>query len=171
MSDQTSLDPNAVGASVIYQLHPPPHERPGQRVAEAIRDKVESGKLDPADLQSRLTGNFGDKADGIVSEDGTIDYAKLGKVVAEFQAAIDNRVRDRLGNGVRQAPPPGPDQPVDPATHDADLEIPYVPAVASVVPEPPKTPEPHGIRQFVDKILHELVGEDLDSGKLVNLKT
>ena len=49
--------------------------------------------------------------------------------------------------------------------------VPDIPKLASVIPEPPKTPEPHGIRQFVDKILDELIGNDLDSGKMVNLKT
>lgn len=169
MSDQTNLDPNVFGAGVLHHIHPPPFERPAEQVVDAIREKVEAGDTDPADLQHRLSNRFGAKADGIVTADGTIDYAKLESVVADFRAALEDRVRHRLGDAAhavqddknRGAVPEVPEAP----------EVPYVPKVESVVPEPPKTPEPHGIRQFVDKILDELVGDDLDSGNVVNLKT
>ena len=48
--------------------------------------------------------------------------------------------------------------------------VPDTPKIKSVIPESPKIPEPHGIRQSVDKILDELIGNDLDSGNVVNLK-
>jgi hypothetical protein len=171
MSDQANLDPIVYWASASFPIHPPPHERPATKVVEAIRDKIESGDTDPADLQRRLSERFGAKAEGIVGKDGVIDYARLEAVVSAFRAELDDRVRHRLGEAAR---PPKPDQaskPAKPEIGPEPVDVPYVPKVASVVPEPPKTPEPHGIRQFVDQILHELVGGDLDSGTVVNLKT
>jgi hypothetical protein len=171
MSDQANLDPTVYGVVASYLAHPPPNERPAQKVVAAIRDKIQSGDTDPADLQRRLTERFGAKADGIVAKDGTIDYARLETVVGAYRAELEDRVRHRLGENHR--PPKQAETRESPVAElgPEPIDVPHVPKVDSVVPEPPKTPEPHGIRQFVDKILHELVGDDLDKGSVVNLKT
>lgn len=171
MSDQTNLDPNVFGAGVLYHIHPPPTARPAEQVVEVIRDKVEAGETDPEDLQRRLSKRFGAKAEGIVTEDGVVDYGRLERVVAEYRAAVEDRVRHRLGEGAH-AVQDEKERVKAEQGQDSDVpEVPHVPEAVSVIPEPPKTPEPHGIRQFVDKILDELVGDDLDSGSVVNLKT
>lgn len=163
MSDQTHLDPNAAGPGVVYRSSPQPTQEQAQQVVDAIRDKIEAGETDPAELQRRLSARFGADAGDIVDEQGAIDYGKLEKVITAFRAEVEDRVRSHLGGSVHaiQDEPPLPERP----------EVPDVPEPASVIPEPPKTPELHGIRQFVDKILDELVGDDLDSGAVVNLKT
>ena len=56
------------------------------------------GGTDPEELQKRLTERFGAKAEGVVTNNGGIDYVKLENVVTEFRAALEDRVRDRLGN-------------------------------------------------------------------------
>ncbi len=170
MSDQTSMDPNLIGVSVS-SFSPTPIESSTQKVVEIIRNKVESGEADPTELQRRLFERFGAKAEGVVMNDGRIDYVKLENVVNEFRAAIENRVRDRLGNAIQVIETAdAKKKTVQGAANDVP-PIPDVPEVESVIPEPPKPPEPHGIRQFVDKILDELIGNDLDSGNVVNLNT
>ncbi len=170
MSDQTSMDPNLIGASLsLYS--PTLIESSTQKVVEAIREKVEAGETDPTELQRRLTERFGAKAEGVVINDGGIDYVKLENVVNEFRAAIEERLRDRLGNSAQLAEGTTNKKKVVQGAVDDVPPIPDIPKVESVIPEPPKPPEPHGIRQFVDKILDELIGNDLDSGNVVNLKT
>ena len=171
MSDQANLDPTAYGSAASFLIHPPPHERPAAKVVEAIRDKVESGDTDPADLQHRLTKRFGAKAEGIVAKDGVIDYARLEAVVSAFRAELEDRVRHRLGETARPANPGDERERIEAQLAPEPVEVPHIPKVDGVVPERPKTPEPHGIREFVDKILHELVGDDLNSGGVVNLRT
>ena len=96
MSDQASMDPNVFGPAAAYT--PPQFEQTTQKVIQAIREKVESGGTDPEELQKRLTERFGAKAEGVVTNNGGIDYVKLENVVTEFRAALEDRVRDRLGN-------------------------------------------------------------------------
>tara|TARA_Y100001960_G_C14719081_1_gene851385 strand:- start:756 stop:1250 length:495 start_codon:yes stop_codon:yes gene_type:complete len=164
------MDPNLIGASLsLYS--PTLIESSTQKVVEAIREKVEAGETDPTELQRRLTERFGAKAEGVVINDGGIDYVKLENVVNEFRAAIEERLRDRLGNSAQLAEGTTNKKKVVQGAVDDVPPIPDIPKVESVIPEPPKPPEPHGIRQFVDKILDELIGNDLDSGNVVNLKT
>ena len=170
MSDQASMDPNVFGPAAAGYT-PPQFEQATQKVIQAIRDKVESGGTDPGELQKRLTQRFGAKAEGVVTNNGGIDYVKLENVVTEFRAALEDRVRDRLGNSAQIIEDSKDQKKIKQGAAPDVPPVPDIPKLASVIPEPPKTPEPHGIRQFVDKILDELIGNDLDSGKMVNLKT
>ena len=170
MSDQTSMDPNVFGP--LVSAYPPPHfEQATQKVIEAIREKVETGGTDPEELQKRLTERFGAKAEGVVTNNSGIDYVKLESVVTEFRAALEDRVRDRLGSSVHIIADSRDQKKIKQGAASDVPPVPDIPKVESVIPEPPETPEPHGIRQFVDKILDELIGNDLDGGNVVNLKT
>ncbi|HAA91108.1 MAG TPA: hypothetical protein DCE33_01595 [Rhodospirillaceae bacterium] len=55
--------------------------RSEQRVSR-LESAIENGRLDPARLQSRLEARFGDRAEGIVSEDGELDRARLKELFA-----------------------------------------------------------------------------------------
>lgn len=58
---------------------------------EALREaerngELESGRIDAAALETRLTERFGDKAAGIVGDDGTVNFDSLTKLLdAEAQ--------------------------------------------------------------------------------------
>ena len=170
MSDQTNMDPNVFGPAVAaYAL--PQFEQAAQKVIEAIRDKVETGGISPEELQKRLTERFGAKAEGVVTNNGGIDYVKLENVVTEFRAALEDRVRERLGSSAHIVEGSKDQKKIKQGAAPDVPPVPDIPKIKSVIPEPPKTPEPHGIRQFVDKILDDLIGNDLDNGNVVNFKT
>ena len=51
-------------------------QRAGARV-HRLEAALASGRIDPENLQTQLTERFGDKADGLIGEDGALDSHRL----------------------------------------------------------------------------------------------
>ncbi len=52
----------------------------GDDVAAKVNEALESGRVDGAEIQSRLSERFDEDADGIVREDGSLDTQKLASL-------------------------------------------------------------------------------------------
>jgi hypothetical protein len=69
------------GTQGLQQMQSPPQmPNPDEMLDKGIQkleDNISSGKVDTEELASKLADRFGDKADGIVGEDGSVDFDKL----------------------------------------------------------------------------------------------
>ncbi len=64
-----------------------------------LKSDVESGRVDVADLQKRLIERFGDAAEGIVGDDGKVDFDKLVEVITTDRiASLHERLVARFGD-------------------------------------------------------------------------
>jgi|GEM_PF-4264959 len=81
------------GASSPYEMmkmmggarggKPPTADEMAAKMGEA----VESGTVDSAEMQSRLSERFGEEADGIILADGSLDTEKLSSLVESAKAS------------------------------------------------------------------------------------
>ncbi|MEE9250905.1 MAG: hypothetical protein V3U93_07230, partial [Alphaproteobacteria bacterium] len=62
---------------------PPNIQESAQEQLNHSKERVEAGEIDTVTLQERLEIRFGEAAEGIVGEDGTIDFEKLESVIRE----------------------------------------------------------------------------------------
>ena len=98
---------------MIHGLHAPGMPRPDlgaaagskpdvaetpQKPLERFMERVESDEFDGARFQHRLEARFGDAAEGIVGEDGSVDFEQL-KVLISGQngARLQERLIERFG--------------------------------------------------------------------------
>jgi hypothetical protein len=70
--------------------------------AEALVDRLErrleAGKLDTGALEERLEARFGEAADGIVGEDGSVDFERLETLIVETRSSeLQDRLTERFG--------------------------------------------------------------------------
>lgn len=80
---------------------PTPPQMPGpdaipNRGIQKLEDNVKSGRIDPEELANRLAERFGDKAEGIVGEDGGVDFDALRSLLEQdrydqLQAGLSER--------------------------------------------------------------------------------
>ncbi|MCE8000077.1 MAG: hypothetical protein HEP70_14560 [Rhodobiaceae bacterium] len=66
-----------MGASGAGRQGPPS----GDDLAAKMNDAISSGNVDGAEIQSRLSERFGEDADGILQEDGSLDPEKLANLL------------------------------------------------------------------------------------------
>ncbi len=66
-----------MGAGGAGRQGPPSSED----IAAKMTDALESGNVDGAEIQSRLSERFGEDADGILQEDGSLDTDKLASLL------------------------------------------------------------------------------------------
>ena len=70
-----------------------------ERRVDHIEKRLEAGKLDTETLDKRLHARFGDRADGIVGEDGKVDFGRLEKLFAEARSGkLQDRLHARFGD-------------------------------------------------------------------------
>ena len=62
---------------------PPPGPPPGGNPVEELEEAYESGEIDTEELSAKLTSVFGEDADGIISEDGEVDFSALSSLIGE----------------------------------------------------------------------------------------
>jgi len=79
----------------VHSKNPVDIQEFAQRRVDHLREKVESGDIDPQKLQDRLSTRFGEVADSVVGEDGVIDFEKLQGLITTQQAS---KLQDRLEN-------------------------------------------------------------------------
>lgn len=53
----------------------------GDDIAAKMNEAISSGNVDGAEIQSRLSERFGEDADGILQEDGSLDTDKLSSLL------------------------------------------------------------------------------------------
>ncbi len=62
------------------------------------KERVEAGEIDTAKLQKRLEIRFGEAAEGIVGEDGTVDFEKLESLIREQRVSqLQDLLEARFG--------------------------------------------------------------------------
>jgi hypothetical protein len=66
-----------MGASGAGRQGPPS----GEDIAAKMNEAISSGNVDGAEIQSRLSERFGEEADGILQEDGSLDTEKLSSLL------------------------------------------------------------------------------------------
>ena len=66
-----------MGASGVGRQGPPS----GDDIAAKMNEAISSGNVDGAQIQSRLSERFGEDADGILLEDGSLDTEKLSSLL------------------------------------------------------------------------------------------
>lgn len=81
---------------------PSPEERLNHLV-----EKIESGDIDTEKLQEKLTHRFGEDADGIVAEDGSVDIESMKELFASH-APQGGPPPQGEGHGGMMPPPPPP---------------------------------------------------------------
>lgn len=75
-------------------------EHPIQQV-ERIKQALETGKLDTTQLQERLEARFGEAAQGIVSDDGSVDFESLEALIIEHRTTrLEQKLEARFGERV-----------------------------------------------------------------------
>ncbi|WP_028299253.1 hypothetical protein [Oceanospirillum beijerinckii] len=74
---------------------------------DRIMQGIEDGEIDVSELQERLTHDFGDAAEGIISEDGTVDTEALTELFANNQPQGGPPPQ---GEGGMPPPPPPSDE-------------------------------------------------------------
>ncbi|MBB1486054.1 hypothetical protein [Oceanospirillum sediminis] len=84
---------------------------PEERLNNLV-EKIESGDIDTDKLQEKLTHRFGEDADGIVSEDGSVDIESMKELFAS-QAPQGGPSPQGQGQGGMMPPPPPPPEEGD----------------------------------------------------------
>ncbi|MDA0655359.1 MAG: hypothetical protein O2912_02975 [Proteobacteria bacterium] len=84
-------------------------QRAGARV-HRLEVALASGRIDPENLQARLTERFGDKADGLIGEDGALDSKRLQEL---FTRVGFRYLRERI-DAFREDREPTPEPALDP---------------------------------------------------------
>jgi len=70
-----------------------------ERRVDHLEARLEAGKLDTATLEKRLEARFGEAAQGIVSEDGSVDFDALEKLIVQSRSAeLQERISARFGD-------------------------------------------------------------------------
>lgn len=65
---------------------------------DRLRVQVEAGDVDTARLQQRLSAVFGEDADGIVGEDGSVDFDRLQSFIDQGSARLLLELTSRLND-------------------------------------------------------------------------
>ncbi|ACT58241.1 hypothetical protein [Hirschia baltica] len=89
------------GMSSVSGNRPPPPPPPAEAVEESVsllQDSIESGEIDTEELSAQLTSQFGTEADGIVSEDGDVDFDALTDLLTKSAAEdMQTKLTERFG--------------------------------------------------------------------------
>ncbi len=66
-----------------------------QHQVDNIKDKFTNGAIDPMQLKEKLLEKFGEKAEGIVNENGEIDFAKLQELLADHLEQLQHKIAQK----------------------------------------------------------------------------
>jgi len=105
----TSTKERVMLSGVNRFLHPGSNQVPGlqklagiperaERLVDRFEARQEAGKLDGDKLAERLEARFGEAAEGIVGEDGAVDFERLEALIVETRSAeLQGRLTERFG--------------------------------------------------------------------------
>ena len=82
---------------------PPPGPPPGDDPVDKLEAAVASGELDTETLSAKLLDVFGEDAEGIVSDDGSVDFEALsGLIASERTETMTTDLVDKFGADAAQ---------------------------------------------------------------------
>ena len=83
----------------ISAFSPSNMDKMQEQMQQQIQSKVDSGEVSAADIQNKLQQRFGDGLNVAFSEDGTIDYDKLGETI---QTAMKEKMSSMMPPAMSQ---------------------------------------------------------------------
>ena len=118
-------------------------------VANQISDDLDSGRIDAEEIQARLVERFGDDAEGLINDDGSLDVEKLTSLMEEQRAS-----------GKAPPPPPSSGQTEEEiATLESNQQ-----ALDALTGD-----EEEGISDFLQQALDALTGEEEETSLVEQL--
>ena len=98
---------SAAGMSGMNRMQGPPPSPPPQENMEdklsQLETAVDSGEIDTDELAVKLSEAFGEDAEGIVSEDGEVDFAALSELlIADRTEKLTTDLTEKFGEDAAQ---------------------------------------------------------------------
>jgi hypothetical protein len=82
--------------------NPPTLQEAAHNRVEHLKDKVDNGEIDLEKLQARLQFRFGDAANGVVGDDGSVDFKRLEDLIVQRRAvSLQHRLESRFGDAAK----------------------------------------------------------------------
>ena len=97
------MNVSAIGSAVAdFFSSPVQKPQPGD-IAADLASKVENGEIDPGKFAERLQNRFGERADGVVRQDGSVDVKTLSTLL-ESSAPLPRQIPGHTQPSVHDGP-------------------------------------------------------------------